>query len=72
MPGSMREKVAAIIALEMLVQGSFFKSNGIRRRLPLTSSLVTNVLQSLVNSGVITKTSTRGKFMFTNEFFDML
>lgn len=71
MPESGREKVAAIITLGMLLQGSFFKSRGIRKP-PLNRGVVTNVLKSLVDSRVIMKTSPRGKYMFTEEFLGMM
>lgn len=55
----------------MLVQGAFFDSS-IVRELPFDKRRVSRVLHNLIDSGVILKTTRRGKYLFTDGFLSRL
>ena len=70
MPRSMREALAALIGLEVLIEGVFFDSHDLRK-LPFRPSHITRVLSALLNSGVLERVNTR-KYVFTDEFLGLL
>lgn len=51
----------------MLVQGVFFDSSSMRE-LPYNERLVTRVFRVLADSGVVAKSTRRGKYLLTDEF----
>jgi hypothetical protein len=61
-----REKLSALIGLEVLLEGIAFDTHDLRR-LPFNSTLITRVLRSLQQSGVIRRVNT-GKYLFTDSF----
>lgn len=63
---SRREELSALIGLEVLLEGIAFDTHDLRR-LPFTSALITRVLRSLQQSGVIQRVNT-GKYLFTDSF----
>lgn len=66
----MREAVAAIVVVEMLIQGVFFDSRRLRR-LPFNGRLVERVLRSLVDSRVVVKSRLRRKYILTEDFLNL-
>jgi hypothetical protein len=63
--------LAAIIALEMLTQGVYFDSESVYG-LPVNKALVTKTLRALLDEGVIRKSSTRAKYLFTDAFLQAM
>ena len=61
-----REELAVLIALEILAEGIAFDSRDLRR-LPFSRSLVTKVLKSLVESGVLKRANAR-KYLLSEGF----
>jgi hypothetical protein len=66
-----REEIAALIALQLLVEGAFFDSHTLRE-LHFNTRQVDRVLHNLVSSGVITKHARRGKYLLTDGFLETL
>jgi hypothetical protein len=66
----MREAVAAILVVEMLIQGVFFDTRRLRR-LPFNKRLVERVLRALVDSRVVVKSRLRRKYILTDEFLNL-
>ena len=66
-----REEIAALIALQLLVEGPFFDSHTIRE-LHFNARQVDRVLHNLVGSGVIAKRPRRGKYLLTDGFLETL
>lgn len=64
-----RKEIAALVALQMLVQGAFFDSRTIRE-LPFSASQVSRVFHNLIDSGVIARTTRRGKYLLTDQFLE--
>ena len=72
MPGSgKREEIAALIALQLLLEGAFFDSHTIRE-LRFNARQVDRVLHNLLISGVIMKRARRGKYLLTDGFLETL
>lgn len=69
LPKSTRERVTAMIAIEMLVQGVFFDSRSLRGP-SFNERQVTRVLDALIDSQVITRSMPRMKYVLTDEFLD--
>ncbi len=69
LPKSTRERLAAAIAIEMLVQGVFFDSRSLRGP-SFNERQVTRVLDALIDSRVITRSMPRMKYVLTDEFLD--
>jgi hypothetical protein len=63
---SRREELSALIGVEVLLEGVAFDSHDLRR-LPFSSALITRVLRSLQQSGVLHRVNT-GKYLFTDRF----
>ena len=59
--------MAAIIALEMLTQGVYFDSHSVYG-LPVNKRLVSKTLRALLDAGVIGRSTTRAKYLFTDAF----
>src|SRR5580700_8501267 len=55
----------------MLNQGVYFDSQSVYR-LPANKALVTKTLRALVDEGVIRKSSTRAKYLFTDAFLEAM
>jgi hypothetical protein len=70
MARSAREALAAMVALEMLTQGTFFDSQSLRGTFP--RMLVTRTLRALMDSHVVTKSMPRRKYLFASEFKDIV
>jgi len=66
-----REEIAALIALQLLIEGAFFDSHTIRE-LHFNSRQVDRVLHNLASSGVIAKRARRGKYLLTDSFIESL
>ena len=69
MPGSRREAISSVIALQMLIQGAYFDSHSLSE-LSFSRSLVSKALRALIDSGVITRYTPRRKYLFTDEFLE--
>jgi hypothetical protein len=67
LPSSKREEIAANIAALMLVQGVFFDSSSMKE-LPYNERLANRVFRALVDSGIVAKSTRRGKYLLTDEF----
>jgi hypothetical protein len=63
--------VAAIIALEMLAQGVYFDAQSVYG-LPVSKRLVTRTIRALLDAGVIGKSTTRAKYLFTDAFLEAM
>jgi hypothetical protein len=61
-----REELSALIGLEVLLEGIAFDTHDLRR-LPISPALITKVLRSLQQSGVLQRVNT-GKYLFTGSF----
>jgi hypothetical protein len=70
-PKTKREEVAALIALLALIEGVFFDTHDFRR-LPYQGDLVSRVLKSLIDSGVLLKIHDRRNYVLTPEFRETL
>ncbi len=60
-----------MIALEMLTQGVYFDSHSVRL-LPFSKNSISRPLRALINSGVIMKSTRRGKYLLTDGFLDAM
>lgn len=69
LPKSTRERLAAMIAIEMVVQGVFFDSRSLRGP-SFNERQVTRVLDALIDSRVITRSMPRMKYVLTDQFLD--
>lgn len=65
-----REELAVLIGLEVLVESVAFDTHDLRK-LPFSSTLVTKVLKSLRQSGVLERVNTR-KYLFNDKFAGVL
>ncbi len=63
--------MAAIIALEMLAQGVYFDAHSIYG-LPVSKRHVTRTLRALLDAGVIGRSTTRAKYLFTDAFLEAI
>ena len=61
-----REELSALIGLEVLLEGIAFDTHDLRR-LKFSSALITKVLRSLQQSGVLQRVNT-GKYLFADNF----
>jgi hypothetical protein len=71
LPKLTKEALAAIISLEMLAQGVYFDAHSVYG-LPVNKRLVTRSLRALLDAGVITKSTTRAKYLFTDAFLEAM
>lgn len=71
LPKLRREALATMIALEMLTQGVHFDAHGVRG-LPFARNFVTRTFRALIDSGVITRSTRRGKYLLTGGFLDAM
>jgi hypothetical protein len=62
-----REALAATVAVEMLAQGVYFDSRSVYG-LPVNRRLVSKTLRALIDAGIIKKSTSRGKYLFTDAF----
>jgi hypothetical protein len=70
-PRTKREEVAALVGLLALMEGVFFDTHDFRR-LPYQGDLVSRVLRSLMDSGVLMKIHDRRNYVLTPEFREAL
>ena len=66
-----REELAVLVGLEVLLLGVAFDSHDLRK-LPFRSSQVTRVVRTLLDAGVLTRIGTKQKYLFTEEFRNLL
>lgn len=65
-----REELAVLIGLEVLVESVAFDTHDLRK-LPFSSTLITKVLKSLRQSGVLQQVNTR-KYLLNDKFAGVL
>jgi hypothetical protein len=65
-----REELSALIGLELLLEGIAFDTHDLRK-LPFSPTLITRVLKSLQQSGVIQRVNP-GKYLFTDSFSEVM
>lgn len=65
-----REELAVLIGLEVLAESVAFDTHDLRK-LPFSSTLITKVLKSLRQSGVLERVNTR-KYLFNEKFVGVL
>jgi hypothetical protein len=66
-----REELAVLVGLEVLLLGVAFDSHDLRK-LPFHSSQVTRVVKALLDAGVLARIGKRKKYLFTQEFLNLL
>jgi len=71
LPEIRRERLAATVAIEMLVQGVFFDSRSLRGP-PFNKRQVERVLRALVDSHMITRSMPRMKYVLTDDFLNLV
>ena len=71
LPKLRREALAAIIALEMLTQGVYFDAHSVYG-LPVSKRMVTRTIRALMDAGLIGRSTTRAKYLFTDAFLEAM
>ena len=66
-----REELAVLVGLEVLLLGVSFDSHDLRK-LPFRPSQVTRVVKTLLDAGVLTRIGKKQKYLFTEEFRNLL
>jgi hypothetical protein len=66
----MREELAVLIGLEVLVEGVLFDTHDLRK-LPFNPARITKVLNSLLDSRVLQRVNSR-KYLFTDGFLGVV
>jgi len=71
LPKTSREAVTALIVIELLLKGVHFDSADIWA-MPFAHNRVTRTFRGLIDAGVLSKSSVRGKYRFSDSFLAYL